>query len=934
MHFLMPHVFESHRDFKEWFSNPMSGMVEGNNEYNDSLIRRLHKVLRPFILRRLKSEVEKQLPKKYEHLVKCHLSKRQRYLYDDFMSRAKTRETLASGNLLSVINVLMQLRKCCNHPNLFEPRPTVSPLVMTGVGTGPPAAAVSLLGHQPLEQISLASTPLLITPLEAAVTGYTWYRCSSLRCPPAVMLSPPGTAAARACPAARIRLEVRAQQPALLRPNSLTEPSRGAFCQLEQSVIGPLLPARHLARPAWLYQPGLKLKSSVGYYELVKRARVIEPVRQEEAATDPPPPAWSGPIIDGKTQQTQDLVGKRKTTDDPHQDLYRHARGIFSASVFTGDCLASATRSPVKSPSKRRKLGSAALESALELPRLKLARAEERLARRKRNLELNNLRTGLAPVFGSDLVEVVQRLCLKSEAERWELLARFPPGRPAQSPARIISCYHDSARPATLLTSLNTTVQRLGPIFSQFVMYIPAALVTKQAGPAPAALAARTSRYPADFLAARFQILTPDTRLIQYDCGKLQVLARLLAQLQSGGHRALIFTQMTKMLDVLEAFLNYHGYVYMRLDGSTKVETRQCLMERFNNDKKYFIFILSTRSGGVGINLTGADTVIFYDSDWNPTMDAQAQDRCHRIGQTRDVHIYRLVSERTVEENILKKANQKRLLGDIAIEGGNFTTAFFKKSTITDLFSDATNKSEEPEEGSNEVGNESQKKQMGAFENALASAEDATDIQATKEAKAEENLDDNDFKDEDEQFNAVLNELKSVERYALKFMEYEEAGTVQEKMNVAQAEIEARKEEFDAGKLDELTQEMREELGLSSGGEEDDEEEEHEAMVENGEISDYAPDVEDSDDEVTIEKEEKTEAKDEFEISMLENDAEVPVEELLKMYYPDVLKQIQVDPVVSEVREEGRKKTRSRGNVEINLWDLENPEDQLFKKKL
>jgi E1A-binding protein p400 len=103
----------------------------------------------------------------------------------------------------------------------------------------------------------------------------------------------------------------------------------------------------------------------------------------------------------------------------------------------------------------------------------------------------------------------------------------------------------------------------------------------------------------------------------------------------------LIFTQMTRMLDILEAFLNYHGYVYMRLDGSTKVEMRQLLMERFNNNPKYFCFILSTRSGGVGINLTGADTVVFYDSDWNPTMDAQAQDRCHRIGQTRDVHIYR-----------------------------------------------------------------------------------------------------------------------------------------------------------------------------------------------------------------------------------------------------------------------------------------------------
>ena len=102
-------------------------------------------------------------------------------------------------------------------------------------------------------------------------------------------------------------------------------------------------------------------------------------------------------------------------------------------------------------------------------------------------------------------------------------------------------------------------------------------------------------------------------------------------------------------------------------------------MERFNNDKKIFCFILSTRSGGVGVNLTGADTVIFYDSDWNPTMDAQAQDRCHRIGQTQDVHIYRLISEKTIEENILKKAHQKRLLGEIAIEGGNFTTTVLRE---------------------------------------------------------------------------------------------------------------------------------------------------------------------------------------------------------------------------------------------------------------
>lgn len=174
---------------------------------------------------------------------------------------------------------------------------------------------------------------------------------------------------------------------------------------------------------------------------------------------------------------------------------------------------------------------------------------------------------------------------------------------------------------------------------------------------------------------ARLTSFFPDKKLVQFDAGKLQTLANLLRTLKQGGHRALIFTQMSKMLDILETFLNLNGHTYLRLDGSIGVEQRQRLMDRFNNDPKVFCFILSTRSGGLGINLTGADTVIFYDSDWNPSMDAQAQDRAHRIGQTRDVHIYRLVTEHTIEENILIKAKQKRHLDFLVMDEGNFNAA-------------------------------------------------------------------------------------------------------------------------------------------------------------------------------------------------------------------------------------------------------------------
>ncbi|OSX61706.1 hypothetical protein POSPLADRAFT_1046989 [Postia placenta MAD-698-R-SB12] len=170
----------------------------------------------------------------------------------------------------------------------------------------------------------------------------------------------------------------------------------------------------------------------------------------------------------------------------------------------------------------------------------------------------------------------------------------------------------------------------------------------------------------------KLQIAFPDPSLLQYDCGKLQELARLLRERKAGGHRILIFTQMTKILDILEIFLNLHGYLYLRLDGATKIEDRQYITERFNSDSRIFCFISSSRSGGVGINLTGADTVIFYDSDFNPQMDRQCEDRAHRIGQIRDVHIYRFISEHTVEEALLRKANQKRSLDNIVIQQGEF----------------------------------------------------------------------------------------------------------------------------------------------------------------------------------------------------------------------------------------------------------------------
>ena len=240
--------------------------------------------------------------------------------------------------------------------------------------------------------------------------------------------------------------------------------------------------------------------------------------------------------------------------------------------------------------------------------------------------------------------------------------------------------------------------------------------------------------------AVALSVAFPDSSLLQYDCGKLQQLDLLMRKLVAGGHRVLVFTQMTKVLDILEKFFNYQGYRYLRLDGATRVEQRQALTERFNRDPRITAFILSTRSGGLGINLVGADTVVFYDLDWNAAIEAQCMDRAHRIGQTRDVHIYRFVSEHTIEENMLRKANQKRVLDNVVIQQGEFTTDHLMRNDWRDMLDeDGTSL------GGVRLGDNADDERPHDVEKALYAAEDAEDAAAAQVAHQEMNLDAADF---------------------------------------------------------------------------------------------------------------------------------------------------------------------------------------------
>nr|GAT49078.1 predicted protein [Mycena chlorophos] len=507
--------FVNLKEFGDWFSNPLEKAIEAGNMEDEDTIQRvtkLHTVLRPYLLRRLKRDVEKELPKKYEHVVLCPLSKRQRFLYDEFMSRAQTRHALQSGVYLQIANILMQLRKVCNHPDLFEVRPIVTSFIMR----------------------------------------------------------------------------------------------RSAVADFE---IKELLVRRRLLAES----DGDDVAVSLDFLNL----RFVH-------------------------RQDQSLLAALET-----RRLDETARLPFMTEILGAQ--------PLKDT---RTIAGFRAYSAFQ-------KRAEYIARTAYMGYINCCRCAYMPIYGSETLDVVRRLGPK-------------PILPVSHCNNASDLLHSVFRVNAAVQSYAERAEQMASTIDRFAFCTPAVVAQDmpQLALAGSSLPPPTQALSFDAVlhrtSVKLQIAFPDPSLLQYDCGKLQRLAELLQEKKAGHHRVLIFTQMTRVLDILEMFLSFHGYLYLRLDGATRIEDRQYITERFNADPRVFCFIASSRSGGVGINLTGADTVVFYDSDFNPQMDRQCEDRAHRIGQMRDVHIYRFVSTHTVEEAMLRKANQKRSLDDLVIQKGEF----------------------------------------------------------------------------------------------------------------------------------------------------------------------------------------------------------------------------------------------------------------------
>ncbi|KAN0122280.1 SNF2 family N-terminal domain containing protein [Hyaloscypha variabilis] len=598
LYFLMPEErqqegvsgFASLQEFHDWFKKPSDQILEHGREKMDdearNIISKLHRVLRPHLLRRLKADVEKQMPAKYEHVEYCRLSKRQRELYDGFLNRDDTRGTLASGNYLSIINCLMQLRKVCNHPDLFIER-----AIMTSFPMEKSAVADFEIKELLVRRRLLREDPMTKASLEFLnLVPAKHERFSGALTSRSAVLS-----------AQRVLMDMREAQ-RLRAQNALTN--------LDPSTA----------------------KSNLVYLESASR--------------------W------GRFEELQHCVYLNA--------LRRQQKPLYGTQLLNFLTLGVDVRPHRPQPRRRDRLMT----------------------------WLENK----SPVL-DDMVFTLSRRCQEQHPFVQKFACVTPP-----VVARDLTSFTLTPRG---VTAVQNTVRTADPD-------------------------------PFHEARMRLSIQFPDKRLLQYDCGKLQTLDKLLRKLQAGGHRALIFTQMTKVLDILEQFLNIHGHKYLRLDGNTKVEQRQILTDRFNNDNRILAFILSTRSGGLGINLTGADTVIFYDLDWNPAMDKQCQDRCHRIGQTRDVHIYRLVSEHTIEANILRKANQKRMLDDVVIQEGEFTTDYFNKMSVQDVLGDESTLMD-----GDAAANAAMDRVLGGPNNdqdvsrVLAQAEDKEDVAAARVAERE-----------------------------------------------------------------------------------------------------------------------------------------------------------------------------------------------------
>ncbi|SMR56678.1 unnamed protein product [Zymoseptoria tritici ST99CH_1E4] len=573
LHFIMPSLFDSHDEFSEWFSKDIENHAQSNTKLNEDQLRRLHMILKPFMLRRIKKHVQKELGDKIEIDVFCDLTYRQRAYYTNLRNKISIMDLIEKAavgdeqDTATLMNLVMQFRKVCNHPDLFERADTWSPMSMSYY-----AETASFMREGNNVNVAYSVRNLI----------EFWI--------PSMLAEGAG------------RLDVAG-------PDNDRAGWRNKWLTNELSIWNE----QHIVNSQ---------KSRNGFSWM----RFVDKSASEVALT----------ARQSLVQRVADLVkegdraGKFKVAYDDDEEKENAGFTPVHAMLNIVDRNARTPLAEVTEEGHLSKLFNISRNALQETG-------------------YSTIETAYLPTATAPPVELVcrsQQSLLEQETSFFNVPVRrtlYPINAPTEQ-ALLRSPLRPSQYPVTNLL------------------------------PAPASQKQRFTK-----------IEVPSMRRFVTDSGKLAKLDALLTQLKEGGHRVLLYFQMTRMIDLMEEYLTYRNYKYCRLDGSTKLEDRRDTVAAFQSSPEIFVFLLSTRAGGLGINLTSADTVIFYDSDWNPTIDSQAMDRAHRLGQTRQVTVYRLITRGTIEERIRKRALQKEEVQRVVISGqaGSSTVDFNNRSRET-----------------------------------------------------------------------------------------------------------------------------------------------------------------------------------------------------------------------------------------------------------
>ncbi|XP_069071436.1 E1A-binding protein p400 isoform X5 [Pleurodeles waltl] len=730
VHFLIPGISRSYLDF------PVKAGSEENQDYGHKVVIRLHRMTQPFILRRSKRDVERQLTKKYEHVLKCRLSNRQKALYEDVILQPETQDAVKGGHFVSVLRVLMELQKICNHPDLVDPRESSSSYVSQALEYHTASLALhaleqdlwkcvdlslfDLIGienkmsrHEAEALPKLKVTRKLIEELHSAPDPAprpvpVKIKPKSLFLPVPYGQKPEGkTVALPSAPVTRAvtttTATVTPQTQVRGRPPVATASANqgGEVVKIAQlaSIPGAHGRVTQAETPVTLQFQGNKftlsqsqLRQLTAGQPLQLQGNVLQIVSAPGQQYLRPP----GPVVMQPVPQSAGVQNAVNAVANQHPGVTATSAATTqpvnpgrTTMANTGSVDLGAQAKPT-APA-----GGAAQESLEEKKRL----LKERL---DRLFFGNERRCSHSPVYGSDVLRLFSLPHDRGASQHCLIDGRHWRWSGYKNCCRA-SCPADGPKDPLqyLILSPDQQQEALKPLVKRVLCAVPPAVAAPPAlyvsNPSPAhshrmrllELGLREQCAPhlrqLQAMTTPHWVQFPDLRLVQHDSGKFEALAVLLQKLKMEGRRVLIFSQMVLMLDILELFLNFHLFTYLRIDENANAEQCQDLIKSFNRNRRYFCALLSTHSRATGADLVAADTVVFYDNDLNPVMDSKIQEWCDRIGRCKDVHIYRLVSGNSIEEKLLKNGT-KDLIREVAAQGNNYSTAFLTQQTIQELF--------------------------------------------------------------------------------------------------------------------------------------------------------------------------------------------------------------------------------------------------------